>query len=265
MRKRKKYQIKRKRSLLKNRILWTALLIVSFFGGLCYLVVFSPVFQINALVILGNTRLTSQEIQQAVWPKIEKQILGFRTKSIFLAEIKSLKNQLLEQFLLIDELKIKKILPKSLVLEIKEREILGVWCWENNCFNFDKKGIIFESQTATPENTLTVSSKQANIKISLGEKAIDETTLSAIILIQKTMAEKTKITVNDFTLENESRLNAKTTENWEAYFDLKEDNECQINCQLVRLEALLDKTLPLEERKKGLEYIDLRFSKIFYK
>jgi cell division protein FtsQ len=263
MRKRKKYQIKRKKSLLKNRIFWTTLLIVSFFGSLCYLVVFSPVFQINALVILGNERLTSQEIQQAIWPKIEneKQILGFKTKSIFLAEIKSLKSQLLEQFLLIDELKIKKILPKSLVLEIKERKTLGVWCWENNCFNFDKKGIIFENQTTMPENALTINSKQPTTEISLGKKAIDEKTLSAIVLIQQTMAEKAKITANDFTsFENDGRLNAKTTENWEAYFDLKGD----VNWQLVRLELLLDKTLPLEKRQ-GLEYIDLRFSKIFYK
>lgn len=261
MRKRKKYQIKRRKSLLKNRILWTTLLIVSFFGGLSYLVVFSPVFQINALVILGNERLTSQEIQQTTWSKIERQILGFKTKSIFLAEIKPLKNQLLEQFLLIDELKIKRILPKSLVLEIKERKTLGVWCWENNCFDFDKKGIIFESQTTTPENALIINSKQPQTEISLGEKAIDEKTLSAIMLVQQTMAEKVKITANDFTLfENDGRLNAKTTENWEAYFDLKGD----VNWQLVRLELLLDKTLPLEKRQ-GLEYIDLRFSKIFYK
>lgn len=261
MRKRKKYQIKRKKSLLKNRILWTMLLIVSFFGGLSYLVIFSPVFQINALVILGNESIASQEVQQAIWPKIEKQILGFKTKSIFLAETKSLKNQLLGQFLEIDELKIKKILPKSLVLELKERKVLGLWCWENNCFHFDKKGIIFESQTTTPENALTIDSKQPQIEISLGKRAIDEKTLSAIMLVQQTMAEKAKITANNFTLsENDGRLHAKTTENWEAYFDLKGD----VNWQLVRLELLLDKTLPLEKRR-GLEYIDLRFSKIFYK
>ncbi len=261
MRKRKKYQIRRKRSLLKNRILWTALLIISFFGSLCYLVIFSPVFQINALVILGNENIASQEIQQAIWPKIEKQILGFKTKSIFLVEMRSLKNQLLGQFLEIDELKIKRILPKSLVLELKERKALGLWCWENNCFSFDKKGKIFEKQAKTPENYLVINSKPPQIEIGLGKKAIDEKTLSATLLIQKTLVEKTKITANDFTLfENDGRLNAETAENWEIYFDLKGD----VNWQLVRLELLLDKTLPSEKRQ-GLEYIDLRFSKIFYK
>ncbi len=75
------------------------------------------------------------------------------------------------------------------------------------------------------------------------------------------MKEKSNLEVKEFTFfENELRLNAKTSENWSAYFDLKEN----LDWQLVKLELLLKKELSSDKRA-GLEYIDLRFSKVYYR
>jgi len=53
---------------------------------------------------------------------------------------------------------------------------------------------------------------------------------------------------------SEERLNAKTSEGWEIYFNLEGD----INWQLTKLGAVLEKEIPPEKRE-NLEYIDLRF------
>ena len=59
---------------------------------------------------------------------------------------------------------------------------------------------------------------------------------------------------------SEKRLNTKTSEGWEIYFNLKGD----LNWQITELGLVSEKQIPLEDRGE-LEYIDLRFSRVYYK
>jgi len=61
-------------------------------------------------------------------------------------------------------------------------------------------------------------------------------------------------------LKEDKRLDIKTAEGWEIYFDLSSD----VNFALTKLGLLLEKEIPLEKRG-DLSYIDLRFSKVYYK
>ena len=125
----------------------------------------------------------------------------------------------------------------------------------------DEKGIAFAEAGREPEEDLIIISKQPKEEISLKSIVIDEKTLSQILMIKETIMEKAKIEAKEFTLsESEARLDVKTTEGWEAYFYLEGD----LNWQLIELELVLEKQLP-QEKRQGLEYIDLRFSKVYYK
>ena len=59
---------------------------------------------------------------------------------------------------------------------------------------------------------------------------------------------------------SDRRFNAKTAEGWEVYFTPKED----LNWQITELKAVLENEIS-PERRGNLEYIDLRFEKIYIK
>lgn len=256
---RKKHQIKKHKSVFRNRFFWFGLLALLVFGGTIYWLFFSTFFQVNEIRIFGNEKINGQELQQLIRPKLETDIFGIQLKSIFLADTKPLQDLIADKFPVIDSLRVKKTFPRTIVIDIVERKPVGLWCWESNCFLIDKKGVIFE--TGQESQDLTINSKQPAGAIALGQRVVDEKTIEQILLVKKTIKENTGIETKDFTLiENEQRLNVKTTEGWEIYFDLSGN----INWQLVRLELVLEKDLP-QEKRPDLEYVDLRFSKVYYK
>ena len=59
---------------------------------------------------------------------------------------------------------------------------------------------------------------------------------------------------------SEERLNVKTSEGWEIYFNTADD----LDWQVQELALVLEKQITPEKRR-NLEYIDLRFSRVYYK
>jgi len=255
----RKYQVKKKNSFLKSRFFWLAVLASLAMGGVVYLVWFCPFFQIKEILVAGNERINAADIQQLLWPKVTHTFLGLTSRSVFLADPRSLRTLLIEQFPLIDTLQVKRQLPQFLTVDVGERKAIGLWCWQNDCFSLDEKGVIFEPSQATSH--LTIKSQQPQGEVRLGKQVIESKELNQILTIQQTLKEKANLKATEFTFfEEELRLNAKTSEGWEAFFDLKEN----LDWQLVRLELLLKKELSIDKRT-GLEYVDLRFSKVYYK
>ncbi len=84
--------------------------------------------------------------------------------------------------------------------------------------------------------------------------------MSQILKIKNVLEKEMGINTEKFTLKNPERLNVKTTEGWEIYFDLSGD----IDLALTKLHLLLEKEISPEARK-DLQYIDLRFTKVYYK
>jgi hypothetical protein len=94
----------------------------------------------------------------------------------------------------------------------------------------------------------------------LGEKVIDEKILEFILNSDNKLKEELKINIIEFDLLSQERLNVKTEEGWEIYFDLKGD----LNWQTEKLTLVLENEIPPEKRG-DLEYIDLRFTRVYYK
>ena len=94
----------------------------------------------------------------------------------------------------------------------------------------------------------------------MGQTKPSKEIISEILKIQKQLQDKFKINTEEFILSDNQRLDVKTSENWEVYFDLSTD----ISLSLVQLNLLLEKEISLEQRK-NLKYIDLRFSRAYYK
>ena len=250
-----KKRFKKKKSILKNRFFWLSSFILILISGLSYLFIFSDVFRIEEIKI--------SNLDDSLKLKVEEVIKSEIGKNIFLVNLKEINKEILSQFSEIAELNLKRKFPRTLSIQIERREPVGVWCYQsyNKCFFINREGIIFkEIEKELIEERVIILSLKKEEAFLLGEEILVPQILELILKIEKDLRENLKIEIEDFTIISERRLNVMTNENWEIYFNLEKDTRLE----LTKLKALLEKEISPEERR-NLEYIDLRFEKIFYK
>jgi cell division protein FtsQ len=257
---RKPHKIRRKTSIFKRRLFWIFILVLIFFIGSAYLVSFASFFDIKEIQINGNQKVSTDDIKQLVNEKIIRNFWKFSSKSIFLANLGKAKDDLLKEFPQIEDINFQKKLPGSLIVEAKERTAVAIFCPDIDCFLVDKGGTVFEKTDVLFSEFPKIKNIQGKSNFSLGEKIIDEKILTFISDVKSKLNEKLKIDVEEFNVPSLQRLNVKTKERWEIYFNLEGD----LNWQIEKLILVLEKEIPPEKRK-DLEYIDLRFTRVYFK
>lgn len=256
---RKPYQVKRKKSILKNRFFWLAFLILVIIGIITYFAIFASIFHIKEIQISGNQKVQREDLEGFIWSEVERKILIFSTKSIFLANLQEIKKNLLETFPKISQINLKRKFSDILIVRIQEREPLFVFCKNSSpCFYLDKEGVIFEEVSGNGEQFLIIKDVRSQ-EARLGKKVIEEKLLGDIRKIVLELRE-TEIFIEEFTLFEE-KIEVKTLQDFEVYFNQKED----ISSQIQNLSLVLEEEIPTENRA-NLEYIDLRFgNRVYYK
>jgi len=257
---RKPHRIKKKQSFFKKKYFFP-----TFFGFLfsiliIYLLVFSQFFQIEKITITGNEKVSKQNLLSLIENKVQKTIMFFPTKSIFLADINEIKKTALNSFPQMLELKINKSFPKNLNIVVIERFGIAVFCQDiqkdeqstEKCFLLDQKGIVFEPALNNIE-LLRIEKPNLKTEFKLGERGLEEDLLSKILKTFSVL-QSLEIQTEKFLIVSDERINILTTENWEIYFNPKKD----LNWQLTKLEALLKEQVLLENRNQ-LDYVELRF------
>ncbi len=228
---------------------------------------FGSFFQIKEVEISGNEKVLTVDLQNTIYPLATRNFLLFSTKSIFLFPSNQTKEELSEKFPQIDQLVLKRKLPDSLVLEIQERKAMAVFCEESNgsasspqdCFFIDEKGILFEEILGKVPLELIIIKSEIEKPIDLGKEIIKEENLQRILEIRTKIEKNLKIDIKEVILSFE-KLTVLISEGWEIYFDISGD----VEWQLIELSLVLEKQIPLEKRGE-LEYIDLRFTKVYFK
>ena len=258
---RKPYRIKKKKSILKSRFFWLSILGLVILGGIFYLLVFSAFFRIEKVIVSGNEEIPKERIQDIVKENLERKIIFFKSKSIFLIDLKKIKENVLNILPPIGEIEITRGFPDTLNLKVTERKEVGIFCHQDACFLLDKEGIIFEN---VPEEMQLLKIQKLNLdrEIKLGERIIEKELIRPILEAETELRDYNPPTahscpdfkITEFSIISEERINAKTSEGWEIYFNPQRD----INWQLTKLKADLENEIPAE-RRKDLEYIDLRF------
>lgn len=258
MKHRKPHRIKKKKSILKSRVFWQVILVLIVVSGLFYLVSFSPFFQITKVEIRGNEKISDQEIKEIIHPYVKHQIIFWQTRNIFLANLKETNNSLLEKFPEIVQVELKRSFPKTLIISIQERKPVAIFKHYDRQFLIDKEGIVFKEFIEGQESGyLQIEGLIFEGEIKLGRQVIEKEIMTKILEIKQELSRK-EIPIIAAVIASKERLNVKTLENWEIYFNLRED----ITKQIFNLGIVLREKIPLE-RRKTLEYIDLRFDKIF--
>ena len=248
---RKSYKTIKKKSpfrLLKYKAFWVGLLVVAIIVSLVYLLLFSSVFKIKSIDISGTDKV------------FELDILS---QNIFLADFSSLDQEILKKHPNLREITIKKKLPNKILIKAFEREAVAILCSPSasslisgkrnyDCFDIDTNGIIFRANNNL--NLPIIKSSNPNF-VSLGTQIIAKEYLANILKIIKTIDGLGSYEIYPI---SDKRLNILIDSQWFIYFNPKEN----INQQIESMEILLKERL---EDKEDLEYIDLRFSKIYIK
>jgi len=254
---RKPYRIKKKKSIFHSRFFWLVVLVLIFLGGIFYLLFLSPFFQIREIKISGadryNEKVPSEAILTTVQGKLDQKLIFFSTKSIFLVDLNQMRKEILKEFPQIAQANLKRKFPQILEIEIEERKPIAIFSHEGSYFFIDKEGIIFEEILRDELKLLEIKNSILKEKPKLGERVVEEELISKILKISSEL-ENLKVQILEANLVSDERIDIKTSENWEIYFDPQKD----LDWQLAKLKVDLENVIP-PEKKKDLEYIELRF------
>lgn len=259
--KNKIHKIKPKKSIFKRLWFWLAILFLVIILSSFYLVLFYQGIWVSNIIISGNNKITSRELDDIVSANINTGLVKFwnfdiTSKSIFLVNIEKLNKQILEKFPTIEKASASKKFPQTIMLGVTERKPVGAYCNSaSECFLFDQNGVAFEPLHLPIDDFIIVRQAAENGQMFVGEQVVAQNIVSAISKIKENLRENFQIDLTEAMLTSPIRMNITTKENWRIYFDLDIDSD--INSQLTKLTILLKEEIS-PESKMNLRYIDLR-------
>lgn len=237
---RKPYRVKRKKPILRNRFFRLGILVLAVIGPIYYFFLFSNFFQIKNIIITGNSAVSEDNIKAFI-----------PVKNIFLINADNIKKDILENFPQVAVIEISKALPSALNVAVEERLAKAVWCEAEKCFFVDDEAVIFGEADGNAGEL---------IKITGAKEMLNKEKIAQILEIQGKLAHQLSVTTTQAIIVSNERLNIKTFEGWDIYFNSKGD----LDWQLQELGLILEKQIS-QSKRMNLEYIDLRFSRVFYK
>ncbi|PJE69509.1 MAG: hypothetical protein COU98_01665 [Candidatus Staskawiczbacteria bacterium CG10_big_fil_rev_8_21_14_0_10_38_10] len=272
--KKKVFRLKQRKTFIKSRFFWFVILFLIFLGTVFYFSIFFDKFQVSQINISGNEKVSTNVLQNMVSDKISKKLLTIwvpaflekdgklvlNSKSIFLVNKGKIAKEVLINFPEIESVKIEKRFPNRLFLEFKERKELAIFCQKDQCFSIDKNGIIFEKRETVPDNEMVISFSDDISNLLLGRAVADENALNLLTKIKEDLMQYFQIEIKKATFSIPEKLEMQTNENWWIIFNLKSD----VDLQITKLNLLLKEEITPEIRE-NLKYIDLRFTKAYYK
>lgn len=263
----KPYRMKPKGSIFKKPAFWYSILFLILAGIAVYFFLFWQGFQIKNIIISGNRNVQTNQLEQLVSGQINKKILFFDSKSIFLADLGKLDSLILKDYPGIDSANAQKKLPQTITVDIAERKPFATICGfkdqpQDLCFLMDINGVIFDEVKTEDVNFLTIQQHE-NIEAILGNRVMDGQIVSEISEIQKDLRDNfSPLDIKTADIVSADRMDITTTEGWQVYFNLSSD----MNLQITKLNLLLQKTFPKPADRARLQYIDLRFeNRAYYK
>jgi cell division septal protein FtsQ len=265
---RKPHRFKKKRPVFKNQFFWPVILILIFIISLSYLLFFSQFLKVRNIIISGNRKISYESLMSVIEMEINMGRWLFPSDNIFFIDLKKIKQEIFNTFPYIATIEANKVFPDSLNFNITERRAEAVFCRDYNsneedenqltyqkCFLLDKEGVIYEELQDDTARLPKIKNPNLEDELRLGKKVITPELLSKVLDIFSG-TESFKILVKEILIVSEDRINLRTFDDWEIYFNPQEE----IDWQLIKLEAVLE-NIPSEKRS-DLEYIELRFGNL---
>jgi len=236
-----------------------------------YFVLFYEGVQVKNIVIYGNVRVKSQDLQNIVLEHATTGLINFWnikivSRSIFLVNNGRINDAILRDLPEIEKIEITKNLPQTLIVNTVERQPIGIFCRSassdsavEECFQIDASGTIFGGGKVLSSGVTIVRQYVEEGQVFAGEKVIAQSIISAISNVQKMLKDSFQIDLKEALVSSPVRLNITTGENWKIYLDLGPGAD--VDSQITKLSLLLNGGISGSKgdtNRKSLRYIDLR-------
>ncbi|MDP2820589.1 MAG: FtsQ-type POTRA domain-containing protein [bacterium] len=221
---------------------------------------FCPYLQIKDIEISGMFRFSSKDYLREIANNfVAKKLIFIENRNIFFIWNKSLENYIKEKDFKIGQVAVRKIYPDKIFISIEERFPVGIIYSGEEGFLFDNEGIIFQNVGKDFSNQNLIRSLTSN-SIILGEKNLEENFINDLETTFDVFENKLKIGLENIDISSSDKIIVNTKEGWKVFLAI--DKNLKIN--LEKLKIVLIQEISLKNRV-NLDYIDLRFDKIFYK
>ena len=225
--------------------------------GMIWFFLISSVFRIVTIKLSENNVVSNADVRQVIANNTSFNL----DENFFILSKNNIKTKLAAAFPILTDINIEKRPFQTLIINFEKRIPIGIWC-NNNCYYFDKEGIVFQ-ETPQTEGSLILKVEDAGKNIvALGERVLNEKQLNFITTFNNKAAENNKIQVIEFKMAsstNSSNIEAITNYGWSIYLDQNQDPALAAN----NLSAILNETI--KGKFSTLRYIDLRIpSRVFY-
>lgn len=249
------------------------MLFLFFVGVSVYLVFFSSQLEIDNVVIQGNQGISSEDIAAKVNLALEGKYYKFLSKrNFFFVRKKEIVSTLKNSFNRLEVSEIKKIFPKTMLVQVKERQPELIWCSGGVCYFVDKDGFVYSgtdgSENAyTSSNFLTIVDDNAK-PVEIGKTIIDKNFIEYLKSIDSVINDDLKFSlVEDYHTpaiasgEIYVKIAAQDNDGW----TLKLGSSISSEDTKKIIQTVFEKDIS-SDQLKDLEYLDLSVKgKVYYK
>lgn len=285
-----RHQVKYKNPLSKKRKIFELkpIKIINFFlligiAIFLYFFVFSNFYDITDIQVAGNEVISTDDVLDITNQYLsQNSLLIFKHRNIFIFNKNALKKRI-NEVILLDNLKVDKILPNTVKLTITEKDSAVKWLTNEKEYLVDNQGQIikqyYTSSTPTIFNmndadnvindTLGQDTESKFIKLrdlsnqaaNLSNFVLKAENISFILSLQDQIKDKDYLKFNEIDVPSTfpQYISLIMAEGWQIQFNLKDSLEAQ----LKRLNLLIDQKIKKENLNK-LDYIDLRLGESIY-
>jgi hypothetical protein len=248
-----------KPSILSKKIRFFVILAITFLLILIWLIFFSNSFKINTIEVTGTNINTAKEIEALARDLTKNKLIG-KNNLIFFSK-KDLMEVLNEKYYL-ENLKINKKFPHSLIINIQEEQPKAIWREEDNYYFIDNHGEIINQIDSLNinRNIYPVIENLSANKINDRQTNIDNLTLDFTLnLFNEYKNKKHDFDIEKFIIDNDiNTVKMAVLGGPKIYFNSKE----AINDQVARLDLIIKEKLKDSFMTK--EYINLKYGNNVY-
>lgn len=259
-------RMRRRKKRISRRAVFAFLVVflaASILGGVVYLLRY-PAWQIAEISFLGLRRVAPADIEASIREDLLSSFAGVLPRSsYFLFDSAASEEKILKDFPRLESVHITKEFPSKISVAVKEREFWAIYCAgeSGRCGYIDKTGFVYEeAPVSTGSLILTVFRDTGSVQIP--SQSLERALVEKFILFGALLKDATGEEVESFILSGglDDEFQARVRSGYFLYVK-RDDDFAKVT---KTLKIFLEKEIG--EKKRGLEYVDLRFgNKIFYK
>lgn len=265
----------------KSKVFLVIFIVLIVFGGLGYLVIYSPVFKIKQIKISGIERFSESEIISQLKSSVANQseFNKFLGPDNILSWFKGVGN-LNKNYPIFENFAIQKsLLSRTIEITVKERERFGAWCPSplkdnsslevnggasqsskgEGCWWFDKSGIVFDEAPYTEGFLINKVNDYSGRTLKAGDLVLPDNFfqnfLKVYIVLDKVGLKTSNLSLDN--LDSQEIILEASDNSPKIYFSLRFDPSFSISgLNSLKQDLGLDRLL----------YIDLRTeNRVYYK